>query len=74
MSYLTDAYTRAQRRAREEHHTLQEEVACIEDPTGVLLAPTANIRLTKFASTTVATPEGGEWLKSNVVLDRGAWC
>ncbi|WP_434531067.1 hypothetical protein ACODNH_05495 [Haloarcula sp. NS06] len=59
---------------RDRQHALPEEMACIEDPTGVLLAPTADIQLTEFANATVATPESEEWIKSNVVVDREAWC
>ncbi|MFB9810948.1 hypothetical protein ACFFN7_06135 [Haloarcula sebkhae] len=49
-------------------------MACIEDPTGVLLAPAGDIQLTEFANAIVATPASEEWIKSNVVVDREAWC
>ncbi|KZX49320.1 hypothetical protein [Haloarcula sp. K1] len=71
---MSEASARAQRRARERQHTMPEEMACIEDPTGVLLAPTADIQLTAFANVTVATTESEEWIKSNVVVEREAWC
>lgn len=72
--YVTEAVARAQRRARERQLSLPQEIACIEDPTGVLLAPTADIQITEFANATVATTESEEWIKSNVVVDREAWC
>ncbi|MUV51341.1 hypothetical protein [Haloarcula sp. CBA1122] len=60
--------------ARERQHTMPEAMACIKDPTGVLLAPTADIQLTTLANVTVATTESEEWIKSNVVVEREAWC
>ena len=63
---LCQAYDAAQG-SGPEVAPLPEPVSAIPDGRGVVLTPTAEVRLTQLSNATVAYPDGEAWVKSDCV-------